>query len=62
MCEVLGDINSYKLTNILLNDYELLIKDLSDKKGCKGKSYIRIAVRDEADNKILVDALRKVLE
>ena len=62
MCEVLGDINSYELANILLNDYELLIKDLSDKKGCKGKSYIRIAVRDETDNEILVDALRNVLE
>ena len=62
MCEVLGDINSYELTNILLNDYKLLIKDLSSKKGCKGKSYIRLAVRDEEDNAKLVNALKEVLE
>lgn len=62
MCEVLGDINSFELTNILLNDYDLLIKDLSDKNGCKGKSFIRIAVRDEIDNEILVNALKNILE
>lgn len=62
MCEVLGDLNSNELTTILLNDYKLLIKDLSDKKGCKGKSYIRLAVRDEKDNELLVNALKDVLE
>ena len=62
MCEVLGEINSYQLTNILLNDYNLLIKDLSDKKGCNNKSYIRIAVRDEKDNTLLVNALKEVLD
>ncbi|MBQ6098515.1 MAG: aminotransferase class I/II-fold pyridoxal phosphate-dependent enzyme [Methanobrevibacter sp.] len=61
MCEVTGDMNSYELTNILLNDYNLLIKDLSNKKGCEGKSYIRIAVRDEKDNEILVSALKEIL-
>ena len=61
MCEVLGDMTSYELTKILLNDYNLLIKDLSCKKGCYNKSYIRIAVRDEIDNELLVNALKKVL-
>ena len=62
MCEVSGDINSYELTKILLNDYNLFIKDLSDKKGCKGKSYVRIAVRDEKDNSLLINALKEILE
>ncbi len=62
MCEVSGEINSYELTKILLNDYNLFIKDLSDKKGCNGKSYIRIAVRDEKDNSLLVNALKTILE
>ena len=62
MCEVLGDINSHELTKILLNDYKLLIKDLSSKKGCKGKSYIRLAVRDEKDNELLVNALKTILK
>lgn len=61
MCKVNGEINSYELTNILLNDYNLLIKDLSDKKGCKGNSYIRIAVRDEKDNELLVKVLKEIL-
>lgn len=61
MCEVLGDINSYELTNILLNDYNLFIKDLSGKKGFNGKSFIRIAVRDEKDNSLLVNALKEIL-
>ena len=60
-CEVLGDINSYELTNLLLNDYDILIKDLSDKKGCKGKSFIRLAVRDEKDNEFIVKALKNIL-
>lgn len=62
MCEILGDIDSRKLAEILLNDYNLIIKDLSNKKGCAGKSYIRLAVRDETDNGILVEAMKDVLE
>ncbi|SDA62621.1 aminotransferase class I/II-fold pyridoxal phosphate-dependent enzyme [Methanobrevibacter millerae] len=61
MCEVLCDISSYELTNILLNDYNLFIKDLSDKKGFNGESFIRIAVRDEEDNLLLVNALKEIL-
>ena len=62
MCEILGDISSHELTNILLNDYNLLIKNLSDKKGCKGKQFVRLAVRDEKDNKVLVNALKEILK
>ena len=61
MCEVLCDISSYELTNILLNDYNLFIKNLSDKKGFNGRSFIRIAVRDEEDNLLLVNALKEIL-
>ena len=61
MCEVLGEINSHELTNRLLNDYNLLIKDLSNKKGCSPGAYVRLAVRDEKDNTILVNALKEIL-
>jgi len=61
MCEVMGDITSAELTQILLDEYTILIKDLSDKNGSKGKSYIRLAVRDEDDNKLLTDALNEIL-
>ena len=62
MCEILGNINSRKLTEILLNEYNILIKDLSNKKGCNNKSYIRLALRDEHDNDLLIKSLKKILE
>ena len=62
LCEVLGEISSHELTTKLLEDYELLIKDLSDKNGFDGKSFVRLAVRDEIDNDILVKALKEILE
>ncbi len=44
----------------LLEEYEILIKDCSTKKGFEGKNYIRIAVRDDADNARLCTALREI--
>lgn len=44
----------------LLEEYEILIKDCSTKKGFEGKNYIRIAVRDDADNAWLCTALREI--
>ena len=61
MCEVFGEINSSKLSEILLNEYDILIKDLSSKIGCDGKSYIRLAVHDEKDNSVLINALKEIL-
>ena len=45
MCEVLPPYNSTKLTAQLLNDYNILIKDLSTKRGFNNGQYIRIAVK-----------------
>ena len=61
LCEVLGGMSSRMLTEILLNDYNILIKDLSTKKGFNGKNYIRLAVRTDEDNKKLVNALESIL-
>lgn len=60
MCEVTG-MNSRELAKLLLNDYNLFIKDLSNKQGCVDKSFIRIAVRNETENKVLTDALKEIL-
>lgn len=56
-CEGIG---SKDLANRLLRDNDLLIKDLSSKNGFGGGDYIRIAVRDEADNAALYEALRSI--
>lgn len=61
LCEVLGELSSRKLTEVLLNQYNILIKDCSTKKGFDGKNYIRIAIRDENDNNLLVKALHTIL-
>ena len=61
MCELTGRMTSRELAVILLNDFNLLIKDLSTKNGFEGKSFIRVAVKRPEENRILVDALRRVL-
>jgi len=45
----------------LLDKYNIFIKDLSTKDGINGE-YVRLAVRDMEDNRILVQALREILE
>ena len=58
MCEVINSFTARKLAEILLSKNQILIKDLSDKKGFENKEYIRIAVRDAKDNQRLIDALK----
>lgn len=60
LCEITKDYTSTELTTILLED-NILIKDLSTKKGFEGKQYVRIAVRDEEDNQMLISALKTLL-
>ncbi len=59
MCAVEG-MNSKKLAETLLREDDILIKDLSTKKGFGGRDFIRVAVRDEADNDALYRALAKI--
>lgn len=59
-CEVVGDKNSTDITEKLLNDYNIFIKDLSSKKGFEGKSYIRLAVKTEEENNLLINALKNI--
>ena len=50
-----------ELTEILLDKYNIYIKDLSDKVGFKNKQCIRIAVRDYEDNKFLIEKLYELI-
>lgn len=61
MCEVTGEITSAQLAAILLKQYNILIKDLSKKTGYEGRSYVRIAVKNEESNAMLLEALHKIL-
>lgn len=53
----LNKVNSYDLTLYLLKQFNILIKDLSDKNGFKNENFIRLAVKTEEENKRLVKAL-----
>ncbi len=57
MCQVVDKFTSRELTELLLQKFNILIKDCDTKNGLKGKNMIRIAVRDQHDNDALVAAL-----
>ncbi len=57
MCEVQEPYTSRELAVRLLEN-NILIKDLSKKAGFDQKQYVRIAVRDDADNEKLIAALK----
>ena len=58
MAELTGGMTAPALTARLLSEYNILIKDLSGKLQADGRQFVRLAVRDEADNARLVQALR----
>jgi len=58
LCEVLSPFTAKELTFLLLNKYDILIKDCSSKLGFNNKEYVRIAVRSEEDNNRLIEALK----
>lgn len=61
MCEVLPPYNSTELTGRLLNEHNILIKDLSNKRGLNNGQYIRVAVKTKEENDHLIGALTKLL-
>lgn len=60
MCEVKDKFTSHELTELLLQKFNILIKDCDTKNSLKGKNMIRIAVRDQHDNDALVAALKEL--
>ena len=60
LCRVTARYTSAELTQLLLNRYNILIKDCNNKTGLTGKNFIRIAVRDQDDNDRLIEALRSL--
>lgn len=60
LCEVKKNFTSKELTLKLLEESNVLIKDLSSKVTFEEKQYIRIAVRDKKDNDYLINKLRAI--
>lgn len=61
LIKILEKYSSEELTEILLNDYEIYIKDLKGKAAIDD-NFIRIAVRDREDNKYCINALKEIFE
>ena len=62
MCAVTGKFSAKELCVRLLYFYEILVKDLSQKRGIKPKQYVRISVRNREDNMRLIRALNEIYE
>lgn len=60
LCEVTDCFTSTELCSLLLNRYNILLKDCSTKTGFNKKSYIRVAIRNTNDNDELIHALRQL--
>lgn len=61
MCALKGNMTARELANILVKKYNIMIKDLSTKDGVEGLKFIRVAVKSESENKMLVKALSDVI-
>ena len=61
LCEIMDGCSASQIAELLLNRYNILIKDLSHKPGIEGREFIRIAIRNSEDNERLVDALKHIL-
>ena len=58
----LGNTNSLDLASRLLDERNILIKDLSTKDYFYNRNFIRLAIRDEKDNDLLINALKECLK
>lgn len=62
LCEVTSRFTAHELTELLLNRYDILIKDCNNKNALKGKNYVRIAVRSTKDNDRLLAVLKQLTD
>lgn len=60
LCEVTSRFTSQELCSLLLERYNILIKDCGTKAAFDGRNYIRLAVRDRKDNHYLTTILKAI--
>jgi histidinol-phosphate/aromatic aminotransferase/cobyric acid decarboxylase-like protein len=58
--ELTGKYSSAELTKLLLERYNIMVKDCDSKNGLKGRNFIRISVRSQQDNDQLIAALKEL--
>jgi histidinol-phosphate/aromatic aminotransferase/cobyric acid decarboxylase-like protein len=60
LCEIMNRYTAKELTDLLLNNYNILIKDCGKKTAFANKNYIRIAIRKKEDNDKCLSALKEL--
>ncbi|MFA5337014.1 MAG: aminotransferase class I/II-fold pyridoxal phosphate-dependent enzyme [Candidatus Omnitrophota bacterium] len=60
LCEAINGIFAKQLTEALLDNYNIFIKDCSEKPGFNSAQYVRFAIRNKSDNDILVKSLKSL--
>lgn len=60
LVKILDKYSTEELTEKLIFDNDIFVKDLSSKYGFNGENYLRIAVRNKSDNNKLLEALREL--
>ena len=60
--EVIDKYSSAELTKLLLERYNIMVKDCNSKNYLQGRNYIRVSVRDTEDNNQLIRALKELAE
>lgn len=63
MCRIKENspVSAASLSLMMMKKYNILIKNLSAKKGFEGKDHIRLAIRDYSDNTALIQAVSEIL-
>lgn len=60
LCEIKKGLKASQLCEILLKKFNIYIKDLTGKIGTEKSEYVRIAIRNEKDNNILIECLKVI--
>jgi len=60
LCEIIPPMTANQLVITMLKNYNILLRDCSNKLGFDGKQYIRVAVRNHRDNEKLIQAFRQI--
>ena len=61
MCEITDGGRALQIAELLLNRYNILVKNLSGKSGMGNREFLRIAIRTEEENACLVNTLKHIL-
>lgn len=60
MCNIENSVTSTELADILLNRYNVLIKNLASKEGLNKGNYVRLSVKSDEENDYIVNALMEI--